>query len=78
MLNERVNNYITRSLNVKTILFQQIQFSVSTQFISIWPIDRTLSGATTSEPSEPESDGNEEVFHIPQAPALLERHHQIV
>ena len=35
------------SLNVKTPLFQAIQFSISTQFSSIWPIDMTLSGATT-------------------------------
>ena len=34
-------------LNVKTVLFQVIQFSISTYFSSIWPIDRTLSGATT-------------------------------
>ena len=33
---------------------------------SIWPIDRTLSGATTSDQSGPESDGNEGVFCIPQ------------
>ena len=31
-----------RNLNVKTILFQAIQFSISTQFSSIWPIDKTL------------------------------------
>ena len=30
-----------RCLNVKPILFQAIQFSISTQFVSIWPIDRT-------------------------------------
>ena len=35
------------SLNVKTDLFQAIQFSISTQFSSIWPIDRALSGPTT-------------------------------
>ena len=34
-------------LNVKTVLFQIIQFSISTEFSSIWPIDRILSGATT-------------------------------
>ena len=28
-------------LHVKTVLFQTIQFSISTQFNSIWPIDRT-------------------------------------
>ena len=31
----------------KTVLFQVIQFSISTQFGSIWPIDKTLSRATT-------------------------------
>ena len=34
-------------LDVTTVLFQTIQVSISTQFSSIWPIDRTLSGATT-------------------------------
>ena len=33
----------------KTVLIQTIQFSKSTQFRSILPIDRTLSGATTPE-----------------------------
>ena len=32
---------------------------------SIWPIDRTLSGANTLSQSGPESNGNEEVLHIP-------------
>ena len=32
---------------VKTILFQTIQLSISTQFSPNWPKDRTLSGATT-------------------------------
>ena len=40
-------------------------FSISTQFSSIWPIDRTLSGATTPGQSGPGSDGNEGVLHIP-------------
>ena len=31
------------SLNVKTVLFQVIRFSISTQFSSIWCIDKTLS-----------------------------------
>ena len=39
-------------LNVKTVLIQTIQFSISTQFSSIWPIDRILSGATTQGQSE--------------------------
>ena len=51
---------MVRSLDVKTILFQTIQlsvstvlmsktvlFQISTQLITIWPIDRVLSGTTT-------------------------------
>ena len=34
---------------------------------SIWPIDRTLSGATTPGQSGPGSNGNEEVLRIPQS-----------
>ena len=30
----------------KTVLYKTIQFIISTQFSSIRPIDRTLSGAT--------------------------------
>ena len=48
--------------HVKTILFQSIQFSISTQFSSILPIDRTLSGAITPGQTETECDGNEEVL----------------
>ena len=50
----------------KTVLFKIIQFSISTHFSSIWPIDRTLSGATTPGQSGPGSDGNEGVLRIPQ------------
>ena len=42
----------------KTVLFQTIQFSITTQFSFIWPIDRTLSGATTPRQSGPGSNGN--------------------
>ena len=31
-----------RSLNVKTVLVQPIQFSICIQFSSIWPIDTTV------------------------------------
>ena len=34
---------------------------------SIWPIDRTLSIATTPVQSEPGSDGNKGVLCIPQS-----------
>ena len=52
--------------NVKTILFQPIQFS------SIWPIDRTLSGATPLGQM-----AMKEYSAFPKAPALLEPHYQI-
>ena len=39
---------------------------MSTQFSSIRPIDRTLSGATTMGQSGPGRDGNKGVLHIPQ------------
>ena len=70
-------------LNVKTVLFQIIQFSISTQFkyknsklskprfSSISPIDRTLSVATTHGQSGPGSDGNKGVFRNPQSSNII-------
>ena len=55
------------SLNIKTVLLQAIQFNISTQFSSIWPIDRIISGVTSLGQREPESDGYEGVLHIPQS-----------
>ena len=43
-----------------------------TQFSSIWPIDRTLSGATNPDQSGPGSDGNEEVLRIHQSSSITE------
>ena len=54
----------------KTVLFQTIQFSISTRFSSIWPIDRNLSGATTQGQSGPGSDGNEGVPCILQSSSI--------
>ena len=54
------------STNLRTVLFQNAQFSISRQFRSVWSIDRTLSGATTLTQSGPGSNGNEGVLHIPQ------------
>ena len=54
----------------KTVLFQTIRFSISTLLSSIWPIDRTLSGATTLGQSGSESDGNKEVLCIPQSSSI--------
>ena len=50
----------------KTVLFQTIQFSISTQFTCqiIWPQDKTLSDATTPGLSGPVSDGTEGVLGI--------------
>ena len=62
---------MSTQLNVKTVLFQTIQFRISTQFNSICPIDRTLSGATTLGPREPGSDGNEGVLCIPQSSSII-------
>ena len=62
--------FVYTQLNIKTVLFQAIQFSGSTQFSPIWPINRTLSDATTPGPSGPRSDGNEEVLRIPQISSI--------
>ena len=70
--------YVYTQLNVKTVLFQTIQFSISTQFSSIWPIDRTLSGVTTPGQSELGAMAMKWYSAFPKAPALLEPHHQIV
>ena len=59
-----------RSLHVKTVLLETIQFIISTQFSSIWPIDRTLSGAATPGQSGPGSDVNKGVLHIPQSSSI--------
>ena len=42
------------------------------QFSSIWPIDKTLSGATTQAHSGPWSNGNEGVHRIPQSSSITE------
>ena len=54
----------------KTVLFQTIHFSLSTQFSSIWSIDNTLSAATTPSQSGPGSDGNKGVLCIPQGSSI--------
>ena len=69
---------MSKTVLFKTIQFtvstqfksQTIQFSISTQFSSIWPIDRTLSNATTTGQSGPGSDGHEGVLHIPQSSSI--------
>ena len=64
--------HLFTQLNVKTVLFRTIQFSINTQFSSIWPMDRTLSGATTPGQSGPGSNDNERVLHILQSSSITE------
>ena len=54
----------------KTVLFQAIQFTISTKFSSIWPIDKTLSGATTPGQSGPGSDAKEGLLRISQSSSI--------
>ena len=56
-----------RIIKCQTVLFQTIQFSISTQFSSIWPIDRTLSGATTPGQSGSGRTVIKGVLNIPQS-----------
>ena len=64
------NVSISSYLDSQTVLFQAIQFSIRTQFCSIWPIDRTLSGATTTGQSTPGSDHIEGLLLIPQSSSI--------
>ena len=66
------NLTLIRSLNVKKILFQTILFILSTQFISIWLIDRTFFGSTTTGQSGPGSDDKEGVLRITQSSGITE------
>ena len=54
----------------KAVLFQIIQFSISIQSNSIWPIDRTLSGGTSLGQSGPGSDRNKGVIYIPERSSI--------
>ena len=62
----------------RTVLFQTIQFIIRAQFSSIRTIDWTLSGATTPGQSGHGMIAMKGHYAFPKAPALLERHHQIV
>ena len=54
----------------KTVLFQTIQFEISTQFISMWPINWTLSGAIAPGQSGLGIDGNKGVLQIAQISSI--------
>ena len=45
---------------------------MSTQFSFIWPIDRTLSGATNPGQSGLGSNSNEGILYIPQSSSITE------
>ena len=62
--------FLTGDRPCPTVLFQTIQFSLSIQFSSIWPIDTILSGSTTPSQRVPGSDGCEEVLSIPQSSSI--------
>ena len=64
------------TVKCKPVLFQAIQFSITTQFSSIWPIDMTLLGVTT--PSDVNAMAVNGYSAFPIAPALLEPYDQIV
>ena len=78
-----INNSIKHRSFVYTLLyyqtgpFQTIQFSICHLFAqfeysnsSIWPIDRTSSGASIPDQSGPGSDGNKWVVHFPQSSGI--------
>ena len=68
MKNNSVSN--NSGHHTKTVQFQAIQFSISTQFSSIWLIDRILSGASTPGQSGPGSDGKEVALCISQSSGI--------
>ena len=57
---------LVHRLIFKTVLFQAIQFSISTN----WPTDRNLSGTITPSQSEPGSNGNNGELRIPQSSSI--------
>ena len=66
---EQFNLGLVRSLNVKIVLFQVIQFSISRQFSFIWSIQARV---------DLEAMALKGYSSFPKAPALLEPHHLIV
>ena len=54
----------------KAVQIQTIQFSISTQFSSIWPIGRILSGATISDQSGFGSHHDKGALCIPQTSSI--------
>ena len=63
--------FIYTQLNVKSVLFQSIQFSISTHFSSLVPIDRILLGTTSPDKRGPASDAYKKVLHIRQSSSII-------
>ena len=62
----------------KTILFEVIQFRSSTQFCSIWTMDRAQSVSTTPASVYLGEMAMKRYSASPKAPGLLEPLHEIV
>ena len=69
---------LAQSLSVKTILFQTIQFSVSTQFSSIYTIDMTYQPLSHRVRVDLGAMAIKGCSAFPKSSALLKSHHQIV
>ena len=65
------------SLDIKTVLFQTIQFSISTQFSSIWTIDKTIRCSHSEPDVYLESMAVKEYPVFREARTLLESDHEI-
>ena len=57
-------------LYIWLVLFRTVQYSISTQFSSIWPIDWNLSDANSPGQSGPGSNDNKGVLCIPQSSTI--------
>ena len=64
--------FVYTLVNIKTVLYLKIKFSIITPFSSIWPIDWTLSVATTPGQGWPVSIGNKGIICIPQSSSITE------
>ena len=64
-------SFCLHTVTSKTVLFRTIQFSISSLFSSIWPIDSTLSGGASPGQNEPGSDGNKGVPYVTQSSIII-------
>ena len=75
---ERVFHYIKRILSQEIICNFFIAYVIKVEKMVIillkyiWPINKTLSGATTPNQSGPGSDGNKGALRIPQSSSITE------